>query len=125
DFNGTDRSGTLDVGAYVYDPAGNPGRAIGPWLKLPPWHVGDANGDGEVGIADLSVLADHYGRVDAGWAQGDFTGDRVVGVADLSALADNYGWAGAGASVPEPATLAMLSAAWAVLDRRRRRPRRG
>jgi hypothetical protein len=53
--------------------------------------VGDANGDGDVGIADLSALADNYGRSPAGWAHGDFSRDGTVGIADLSALADSYG----------------------------------
>ena len=54
--------------------------------------MGDATGDGVVGIADLVVLADHYGLAPAAtWEQGDFTGDGIVGIADLSALADHYG----------------------------------
>ncbi|MHC4717643.1 MAG: PKD domain-containing protein, partial [Planctomycetota bacterium] len=55
-------------------------------------YLGDANGDGQVGIADLSALADNYGIiVGAAWRGGDFNADGVVGIADLSALADNYG----------------------------------
>jgi len=53
--------------------------------------AGDANLDGIVGIADLSALADNYGRTDVTWCQADFNGDGQVGIADLSALADNYG----------------------------------
>ena len=123
DYNGTARAGTADAGAYVYDPAGNPGRGIGPWLKAPPWHVGDANGDGVVGIADLSALADHYGQDWASWSQGDFSGDRVVGIADLAALADNYGWTATGGTVPEPGMIGLLAVgAGAVVRRRRRGP---
>ncbi|MHC4717012.1 MAG: Calx-beta domain-containing protein, partial [Planctomycetota bacterium] len=33
DFNGTDRTGTQDAGAYVYNAAGNPGWTIVPWFK--------------------------------------------------------------------------------------------
>jgi MYXO-CTERM domain-containing protein len=33
DFNGVDREGTLDVGAYVFDAEGNPGWEIGPEFK--------------------------------------------------------------------------------------------
>ncbi len=68
-------------------------------------YMGDANCDGKVGIADLSALADNYGRTDAQWRHGDFTGDGRVGVADLSALADNYGLGrlgGAGLEVAGP-----------------------
>ena len=53
--------------------------------------LGDANGDGRVGVADLVALADNYGKGDAAWVDGDFTGDGLVGIADLGALADNYG----------------------------------
>jgi predicted outer membrane repeat protein len=89
--------------------------------------MGDANGDGEVGIADLSALADNYGRTNATWLMGDFNGDGEVGIADLSALADNYGNTGDpcdpdAMTVPEPATMAVLGlGSLAVLCRRRRR----
>ncbi|HET6428392.1 MAG TPA: lamin tail domain-containing protein, partial [Phycisphaerae bacterium] len=53
--------------------------------------MGDANGDGEVGIADLVALAQHYGDSNASWSDGDFNGDGTVGIADLAALADHYG----------------------------------
>ncbi|HET6427428.1 MAG TPA: CARDB domain-containing protein, partial [Phycisphaerae bacterium] len=55
-------------------------------------YMGDANCDGQVGIADLSALADHYGEdVRVTWADGDFNRDGQVGIADLVALAENYG----------------------------------
>ncbi|HET6428946.1 MAG TPA: PEP-CTERM sorting domain-containing protein, partial [Phycisphaerae bacterium] len=89
--------------------------------------VGDANLDGQVGIADLVALAENYGITqDALWARGDFNGDLAVGIADLVALADHYG-CGAGGTVspppvPEPTALALLtSAGIATLLRRRRR----
>ncbi|MHC4717767.1 MAG: PEP-CTERM sorting domain-containing protein [Planctomycetota bacterium] len=87
--------------------------------------MGDANGDGKVGIADLSALADNYGKTSATWRMGDFNDDGVVGIADLSALADNYGAIGdpcdpAAMIVPEPATLALLALGGAALLRRRR-----
>ena len=53
--------------------------------------MGDANDDGEVGIADLVALAEHYGESNVGWAEGDFNDDGCVGIADLVALADHYG----------------------------------
>ena len=91
----------------------------------PPCHIGDANRDGRVGIADLAALADNYGTtVPATWEMGDFTLDAAVGIADLVALADNYGWVGspcpAGGAVPEPATLAQIAVGALTLVRRRR-----
>jgi len=53
--------------------------------------AGDANGDGQVGIADLSAVADNYDKSPATWVMGDFNDDNKVGIADLSAVADNYG----------------------------------
>ena len=55
--------------------------------------MGDANGDGRVGIADLGAVADNYGTVGgAVWRMGDFNFDGKVGIADLGALSDNYGF---------------------------------
>jgi len=82
--------------------------------------MGDANVDGEVGIADLSAVADNYGKTGVGWMGGNFNGDDEVGIADLSAVADHYG-EGGGASVPEPATAVfLLTGAAGILTRRRR-----
>jgi hypothetical protein len=89
-------------------------------LMLHATYVGDANLDHQVGIADLSALADNYGSAPAHWRDGDFNDDGIVGIADLSALADHYG-AGSGAAVPEPMTLALLAAGALIGLRRRRR----
>ena len=59
---------------------------------------GDANGDGRVGIADLSALADNYLEGHKTWVDGDFNGDGFVTIADLGALADNYGYDARGGS---------------------------
>jgi len=88
----------------VYDPTGNMNLppenyptsadidAISVVNALPPVLPGDANRDGEVGIADLSAVADNYGmNSGATWEHGDLNADAAVGIADLSAVADNYG----------------------------------
>jgi len=104
---------TLMAVKEVYDQVINP---------TPPHHVGDANGDDEVGIADLSAVADNYGKSPATWVMGDFNFDGEVGIADLSAVADNYGWGSnplSGGSIPEPATIALVAAGALALLRRR------
>ena len=90
-------------------------------VAITPVVPGDANLDGQVGIADLSVLADHYGQTGATWMQGDFNFDGGVGVADLGAIADNYDrtLGPADDSVPEPTALLLLLAGGLVLVVRR------
>ena len=87
-----------------------------------PW-PGDANQDGKVGLADLMALADNYGRTGAAtWSHGDFTSDGSVGLSDLYVLADHYGdEPGLEATVPEPATLALLAAGVLGIAVRKRR----
>jgi hypothetical protein len=89
-----------------------------------PW-PGDANQDGVVGIADLSALADNYGRVGIPtWTHGDFNRDGEVGIADLALLADHYGDSpGLGGIVPEPAALCLLAAGALAIPARRRHRR--
>jgi hypothetical protein len=51
----------------------------------------DINGDGVVGIADLSVLAANYNKTGRTFSQGDINGDGATNIADLSILAANWG----------------------------------
>ncbi len=103
---------------------------------------GDSNLDGTVGFADLVAVAQHYGLSDgsAMWVQGDFNFDGKVGFADLVAVAQNYGgsvpvgpiagaplnfssdMAAAFASIPEPASFALINigAIWTLFHRRRK-----
>jgi parallel beta-helix repeat protein len=46
DFNGTVRTNSSDVGAYVYDPNGNPGWQIEPGFKVTLGTILDTDGDG-------------------------------------------------------------------------------
>ncbi|MGA2310055.1 MAG: dockerin type I domain-containing protein [Candidatus Bathyarchaeia archaeon] len=55
---------------------------------------GDINGDGKVGLSDLSILAKAYGTTPGSpkWvANADLNGDGKVGLSDLSILAKHYG----------------------------------
>jgi len=82
-------------------------------------YLGDANVDGAVGLADLSLLGSHWNQPGT-WADGDFNGDGMVTLADLSLLGGNWGTGGSGAAmsfadavaavtfVPEPGSLAVL-----------------
>jgi len=82
---------------------------------------GDANLDGQVGIADLGALADNYGKTTGvDWMKGDFNFDCRVGIADLGAIADHYGDTEGGVPVPEPAALALVAVAAVALVRRRK-----
>ena len=88
---------------------------------------GDANQDGKIDFSDLLILAQHYNKIDATAAQGDFNGDGKVTFADLLILAQNYGKdctiMTAAAPVPEPAAVATLAPAAALLLSRRRHAR--
>lgn len=69
------------------------GRVVLP--KLP----GDADLNGTVDFTDLLTLAQHYGKIGAGWRDGDFNANRSVGFDDLLTLAQNYGRTGPAAAV--------------------------
>jgi len=56
--------------------------------------VGDLNGDGKVGLADLVALAQAYGSRsgDLNWnPNADIDGNSIVGLYDLALLAQHYG----------------------------------
>ena len=50
---------------------------------------GDVNGDGQIDIFDLALVASRYGTNDP---IADVNGDGVVDIFDLSLIAANYGW---------------------------------
>lgn len=88
-------------------------------LLIRPALTGDANLDGKVDLADLALLARHYGQSNADWDIGDVNYDGKVGFDDLVSLARNYGASDTIAAGPvlvpdEPSTL--------LQPRRRRLP---
>lgn len=74
---------------------------------------GDANMDGTVDTLDLNALVGHFGQSGAVWSHGDFDHSGSVNTIDFNMLAGNFGntlpvaGSGLGATVPEPAGLAM------------------
>ena len=52
---------------------------------------GDVDGDGEVNLADFSILANNFGQTDAAFADGDLDGNHEVNFLDFLVLAENFG----------------------------------
>jgi hypothetical protein len=52
---------------------------------------GDLNGDGKVGLADLSIMAANWQKTGQNYAQGDINGDGKINISDFSILANNWG----------------------------------
>ena len=83
---------------------------------------GDADLNGVVNDADLSLLLAHWGQdvtgeADGGWGKGEFDATAPVQDNDLSLLLAN--WTAGAASVPEPLTALLLAAALPGLIGRR------
>jgi probable HAF family extracellular repeat protein len=77
--------------------------------------LGDANNDGKVDIADLSILLTNFDKSGMGWSQGDFDHSGTVDIADLSNLLTNFDKTATASgnlkAVPEPGALALAVAA--------------
>lgn len=85
--------------------------------------LGDADGNGMVDAADLSILKDNLGlSVTGGYADGDFNGDGIVNADDFSLFMEGLAeYQASLATVPEPGVAAMVLASGLFLASRRRR----
>jgi hypothetical protein len=124
-----DNSGTLDINDLDALTAnlGNPDfdtdgdfdadlQDIETWVEtLYGSFMGDINLDFAVNLIDLSVLAANFSTVGP-WSEGDLNGDGTINLVDLSILATNFG---SSATVPEPASAAVLGLAGLAACRRR------
>ncbi len=122
---------------------------LGGEIELKYTLLGDANLDGTVNGSDFSILAANFGLGHTNWDQGNFLYGSSVNGSDFSALAANFGQGDSGAAVgvspadiaaldafavanglplptfatiPEPASCALLSLSAISLLVRRRRP---
>lgn len=82
-----DRDGDLDIVAKSNGIVWFESDAADQVVRLP----GDADGSGVVDRADLFVLAQHYGEVDAAFEDGDFDGDGEITFDDFLILANEFG----------------------------------
>ena len=99
-----------DIRGYlrIYGPAVD----IGAYEYIPENLYGDANLDGAVSLADLTIVSTNYGITEgATWSQGDFNGDGKVSLADITIVSSNFGfpWAPGDANKDGAVTLADLT----------------
>src|SRR5262245_34633459 len=77
------------------EPTNFPGLRVGTdniriaWSAAPC--LGDLDGDGVVGLSDLTLLLSHFGATEAEAADGDLDGDADVDLADLTILLSRFG----------------------------------
>jgi len=102
-------------------------------VSLTPGYIahlpGDANGNGVVSAHDYDCVQANFGHTGEPWILGDANGDGVVSADDYGSVQSNFGnflggvagSGGAGASAPEPTSLALLGLGGLTLLRRRRK----
>jgi hypothetical protein len=85
---------------------------------------GDADLNNTVDLTDFTILASNFNTAQTDWTAGDFNNDGNVDLTDFTMLAANFNRtvtpANLGAAVPEPTTVALLTATAAFALRRRR-----
>lgn len=86
-------------------------------LNVEGTFYGDANLDQAVSLLDLNTLGANFGQA-GGWAQGDFNGDQMITLLDLNTLGLNFGHIATSPAVPEPGSLAILLAGFALITKR-------
>jgi len=142
-------SGSYGIGYADYSPTYNPAGLSSGQLEIAYTLLGDANLDDKVNGTDFTLMAANFNdSVTNGWDEGDFNYSGTVNGDDFVLLADNFNdfasqsavdaadlttlddFAAAngisltgGSSVPEPASLGLLTVGIAAaLARRRRKP---
>jgi hypothetical protein len=78
-----------------------------------PQQPGDTNGDGQVDLADLNNVRNHFGEAGPN-VVGDTNGDQVVDLVDLNAVRNFFGAGQPLIAIPRSATAAALAQSHAV-----------
>jgi len=85
--------------------------------------LGDADGDGEVSLADFGTVKRNFGRFGS-FQQGDFNGDWTIDLNDFALLKQNFGQAAVPAPEPSAGLLAAIAVASLACLRGRRQAKR-
>ncbi len=68
-------------------------EATGRLASDPPGEMSDLNADGQVDLADLTILLANHGKTNVLYDDGDFSGDGTIDLVDLTVMLQNYGQA--------------------------------